>query len=98
MQSKAADLHLVLLQAVDVQQVRGGLGVVGQLRLSELRAERLQGLGRGLHHQSEGLDRLPEEEEEEEEEGRGEERRREERKRQNDNQNQDRVEPTPLWY
>lgn len=62
MKKKAAHLHLVLLQTVDVQQVGGGLGVVGQLRLGELRAERLQGLCRGLHHQSEGLDRLPEEE------------------------------------
>lgn len=90
---KAAHLHLVLLQTVDVQQVGGGLGVVGQLRLSELRAERLQGLGRGLHHQSEGLDRLPEEGEEGERE-----EKEEERTRQRNNQDKHRAEPTPLWY
>lgn len=71
MRRKAAYLHPVLLQAVDVQQVSGGLCVVGQLRLSELRAERLQGLGRGLHHQGEGLYRLSEEEEDVKEEGTG---------------------------
>lgn len=53
-----SDLHFLLLQSVCVQQVGGGLGIVGQLRLGELRAERLQGLGRGLHHEGESLDRL----------------------------------------
>lgn len=86
MRRKAAYLHPVLLQAVDVQQVGGGLCVVGQLRLSKLRAEGLQGLGRGLHHQGEGLYRLSEGDEDEKEEG----------ARHNQNHDEKRAEPIPL--
>ena len=52
------DLHFIFFQSVRVQQVGGGLDIVGQLCLCELSAEGLQGLGRGLHHEGKGLDCL----------------------------------------